>query len=257
MEYTILRLEVSEGVGLLTISRPKAMNALNTRFFDEMNAMLEELYNNEAVKVVVLTGEGKAFVAGADIAEMVNKGENEGRDFSTYGQNTFRSMEQFPKPIIAAINGFALGGGMELSMACDFRFASSKARFGQPEVNLGLIPGFAGTQRLPRLTGMGNALMLLMSGEMIKADEAFHMGLVQRVFEPEELIEETLKFAKLIAGKGPLAVQKVKDVTRKGMEMEFDDGSEYEADQFGSLFGEGKEGKEGMTAFLEKRPPKW
>ena len=257
MDYTILSLEVNEGVGLLTISRPKAMNALNTRFFDEMNAMLEDLHANNEVKVVVITGDGKAFVAGADIAEMVNKEENEGRDFSTYGQNVFRSMEQFPKPIIAAINGFALGGGMELTMACDFRFASNKARFGQPEVNLGLIPGFAGTQRLPRLVGMGNALMLLMSGDMIKADEAYHMGLVQRIFEAEELLEETLKFAKLIASKGPLAVQKVKDVTRKGLEMDFDDGSEYEADQFGSLFGKGREGKEGMTAFLEKRAPKW
>ncbi len=257
MEYEILKLDVRDGIGLITISRPKAMNALNTRFFEEMDRMLEDIHANDEVKVVVITGEGKAFVAGADIAEMVNKNEDEGREFSTRGQQTFRSMEQLSKPIIAAVNGFALGGGMELAMACDFRFAGSKAKFGQPEVNLGLIPGFAGTQRLPRLIGLGNALMLLMSGEMINAEDAYRMGLVQRVFEADELLDKTLDFAKLIAGKGPLAVQKVKDVTRSGFNMDFDSGSEYEADQFGSLFGEGKEGKEGMSAFLEKRKPEW
>ncbi len=257
MEYEILQLDVREGIGLITISRPKAMNALNTRFFEEMDQMLEDIHANDAVKVVVITGEGKAFVAGADIAEMVNKNETQGREFSMRGQQTFRSMEQLPKPVIAAVNGFALGGGMELAMACDFRFASNKAKFGQPEVNLGLIPGFAGTQRLPRLAGLGNALMLLMSGEMINAEEAFRMGLVQKVFEADELLDKTMEFARLIAGKGPLAVQKVKDVTRSGYNMDFDSGSEYEADQFGSLFGEGKEGKEGMSAFLEKRKPEW
>ena len=257
MENKILSLKVENGVGLVTISRPKAMNALNTQFFEEMDEMLDQVYENKDIKVMLITGDGKAFVAGADIAEMVHKEEEEGRDFSTRGQNTFRSMEKLPKPIIAAINGFALGGGMELTMACDVRFASTKAKFGQPEVNLGLIPGFAGTQRLPRLVGMGNALMLLMSGDMIGAQEAHQMGLVQRLFEPEQLMEESIKFAETIAKKGPLAVRKVKEVSRKGIEMDFDSGSEFEADQFGSLFGEGREGKEGMTAFLEKRHPKW
>ncbi len=257
MEYTILNLEVTDGVALVKINRPKALNALNTRFFQEMDAMIEDVSGMQDVKVMVITGEGKAFVAGADIAEMVNKSPEEGTAFSKVGQNTFNSIEKMDIPVIAAINGFALGGGLELAMSCDIRIASSKARFGQPEVNLGLIPGYAGTQRLPRLAGKGDALMLLLTGDMIGAGEALRMGLVQKVVEPEQLTDEVMNLAKTIASKGPQAVKKVKKVVREGLQTDFESGSNLESKQFGSLFGKGSEGEEGMKAFLEKRKPEW
>ncbi len=257
MEYEILNTEIVDGVAMVTISRPKAMNALNTRFFNEMDQLVAEISNNKDVKVMVITGDGKAFVAGADIAEMVDKDGDEGKNFSRLGQNTFSSLGRMDIPVIAAINGFALGGGLELAMGCDFRFASTKAKFGQPEVSLGLIPGYAGTQRLPRLTGMGDALYLLMTADMIGADEALRIGLVQKVFEPEMLLEETLKVAKIIISKGSDSIKKIKQVVRQGMEMGFEEGEKLEANQFGTLFGEGNQGKEGMTAFLEKRKPQW
>lgn len=257
MEYKILEVNVSEGIALVTINRPEAMNALNTRFFQEMDDVIAVISQNPEVKVMVITGSGKAFVAGADIAEMVNKNPAEGSEFSRIGQNTFRSLEKMEIPVIAAINGFALGGGLELAMGCDFRIASTKAKFGQPEVNLGLIPGYAATQRLSRLVGLGDALYLLMSADMIGAEDALRIGLVQKVFEPEVFIEEVMKIAKTIASKGPLAVKKVKAVTRQGFLMEFEKGCELEAKQFGSLFGKGSEGEEGMKAFLEKRKPNW
>jgi enoyl-CoA hydratase len=255
MEYQILKQNFNEGILLVTISRPKAMNALNTRFFVEMNGVLDSYENNPDVKVMVITGEGKAFVAGADIAEMVNKDQKEGSEFSDFGQRTFDRLETMPFPVIAAVNGFALGGGCELTMACDFRIAGTKAKFGQPEVNLGLIPGYAGTQRMARLIGMGNALYLLMTAEMIDAAEALRMGLVQKVVEQDDLMDEVMKIAKNIASKGPKAVRKVKAVTRQGFMMNFSDGSALETKEFGSLFG--NEGTEGMKAFLEKRKPNW
>ena len=257
MEYEILKPQVNDGIAVVTISRPKALNALNTRFFEEMDDYIASIKNNESIKVLVITGEGKAFVAGADIAEMVNKNKEEGAAFSRLGQATFRSLEKLNIPVIAAINGFALGGGLELTMACDFRTASTRAKFGQPEVNLGLIPGYAGTQRLSRLVGQGDALYLLMTADMIGAEDALRIGLVQRVFEPDALMEETLKIAKNIVSKGPNAVKLIKQVVRQGLAMDFDKGSELEAKSFGSLFGENNEGKEGMTAFLEKRKPEW
>jgi len=257
MSYQILNTEILNGVAVVTISRPKAMNALNTAFFDEMNSLLTELEPNNDVKVMVLTGDGKAFVAGADIAEMVGKTADEGQAFSKYGQETFDRLEAMPFPVIAAINGFALGGGCELAMSCDFRIASSKAKFGQPEVNLGLIPGYAGTQRMARLIGKADAMYLLLTADMISADEALRLKLVQKVFAPEELMDEVMKIANNIAGKGPLAVRKVKEVTRQGLNKSFVEGSNLEAKHFGTLFGEGSEGKEGMTAFLEKRKPNW
>ncbi len=257
MEYKILNTEIVDGVAIVTISRPKAMNALNTRFFNEMDQLVTEISSNNDVKIMVITGDGKAFVAGADIAEMVDKNGEEGTNFSRLGQNTFSNLGKMDIPVIAAINGFALGGGLELAMGCDFRFASTKAKFGQPEVSLGLIPGYAGTQRLPRLTGMGDALYLLMTADMIGADEALRIGLVQKVFEPEMLLEETLKVAKIIISKGSDSIKKIKQVVRQGMEMSFEEGEKLEANQFGALFGEGNQGKEGMTAFLEKRKPQW
>lgn len=257
MEYKILKTEINEGIATVIISRPQAMNALNTRFFNEMDAVVSEISKNKNIKVMIITGDGKAFVAGADIAEMVNKNQEEGSAFARLGQNTFRSFGEMDIPVIAAINGFALGGGLELAMGCDFRIASSKAKFGQPEVNLGLIPGYAGTQRLSRLVGMGNAMYLLMTADMITAKEAFKMGLVQKVFDAEIMMEETLKIAKNICRKGPMAIKKLKAVVRKGIEMSQIEGEELEAKEFGSLFGQGNQGKEGMTAFLEKKIPEW
>lgn len=255
MDYEILKTNVEDGICVITISRPKAMNALNSQFFKEMDALLDELQGRDDLKVIVLTGEGKAFVAGADIAEMVDMDQQQGSTFSKTGQDVFRRLELLEIPVIAAVNGFALGGGCELAMACDFRIASAKARFGQPEVNLGLIPGYAGTQRLPRLVGMGNALHLLMTADMIKADEALRIGLVQKVVEPEELMDEVMKIARNIASKGPLAVKLVKQVTRQGWISGFEEGCKLEQDKFGKPFG--NEGAEGMKAFLEKREPNW
>lgn len=257
MSYEILKTKIQDGVALVTISRPKAMNALNTAFFDEMNTLLDEFYSDQKIKVMVLTGEGKAFVAGADIAEMVNKNQSEGQAFSEYGQRTFERIATMPFPVIAAINGFALGGGCELAMSCDFRIASTKAKFGQPEVNLGLIPGYAGTQRMARLIGKADALYLLLTAEMIGAEEALRLRLVQRVYEPDILLDEVMKIANNIASKGPDAVRKVKEVTRKGLYSSFSEGSAMEAKQFGTLFGHGSQGEEGMKAFLEKRNPNW
>ncbi len=257
MEVQILKKEILGGIALVTISRPQALNALNTQFFKEMNQIIADLATDSSVRVMLITGEGKAFVAGADIAEMVNKNQAEGTEFSRLGQQVFLALEKAPFPVIAAVNGFALGGGLELAMACDFRIASTKAKFGQPEVNLGLIPGFAGTQRLPRLVGQAHALYLLMSADMIGADEALRIGLVQKVTEPEELMNETHRIAQLIASKGPDAVRLIKKVVREGLALPFEKGNELEAIHFGTLFGTGSEGEEGMKAFLEKRTPEW
>jgi enoyl-CoA hydratase len=233
------------------------MNALNSDFFTEFNTLLDQVSLDAQLRVLIITGEGKAFVAGADIAEMVNQNQQEGSDFSHWGQNTFRRLEMIDIPVIAAINGFALGGGLELAMGCDFRIASNKAKFGQPEVNLGLIPGYAATQRLPRLVGMADALYMLITAEMITADDALRIGLVQKVVEPEQLMDEVMRLAKLIVAKGPLAVKKVKKVTRASRQLSFDEGCQMEENEFGSLFGKGNEGAEGMAAFLEKRKPNW
>lgn len=255
MEYTILKPSTEGTVVLLTISRPSALNALNTRFFEEMDHFISTLESNPEIRALIITGEGKAFVAGADIAEMVGKSPEEARAFSAVGQKVFNRLGDLPFPVIAAINGFALGGGMELAMACDFRIASANARFGQPEVNLALIPGYAGTQRLPRLTNLADALYLLTTGEVIDAETALRMRLVQKIAQPEELLDEAKRLAVLIASKGPLAVKLVKEVTRKGLEMSFHDAEKLEQNHFGDPFG--NEGKEGMTAFLEKRKPNW
>ncbi|MDT8393088.1 MAG: enoyl-CoA hydratase-related protein [Bacteroidales bacterium] len=255
MELKILQLEVNEQIALVTINRPEAMNALNTRFFNEMDQLVARINARDDVRVMIITGAGKAFVAGADIAEMVDKTPEEGSDFSRLGQNTFRSFGEMDIPVIAAINGFALGGGLELAMGCDFRIASSQAKFGQPEVNLGLIPGYAATQRLPRLTGMGDALYLLMTAEMIDAAEAHRIGLVQKVVEPDELMDTVVGIAKTIIAKGPKAVKLIKRVAIQGMLKGFNEGSELEADMFGTLFKD--EGEKGMKAFLEKRKPEW
>jgi len=255
MDYETLKTDVADGIATVTISRPQALNALNSRFFQEMDALIAEIAHRDDVRVLIITGDGKAFVAGADIAEMVSMTQDQAREFSKRGQKTFRSLELLDRPVIAAVNGFALGGGCELALACDIRIASAKAKFGQPEVNLGVIPGYAGTQRLPRLIGLGNALYFLLTGEMIGAEEAQRLGLVQKVVEPDQLLPTAVAMAKTIASKGPKAVKLAKQVARRGLLADFDAGCALESETFGTLLE--KEGAEGMRAFLEKRPPKW
>ncbi|MBK7215304.1 MAG: enoyl-CoA hydratase/isomerase family protein [Bacteroidales bacterium] len=255
MDYQILQPSQQGPVLVVTINRPESLNALNTRFFDELDALLSNEAMAPDLRAIVITGSGKAFVAGADISEMVSKTPPEASEFSRRGQKTFQTIVNHPIPIIAAVNGFALGGGMELAMACDFRIASNLAKFGQPEVNLGLIPGYAATQRLSRLVGMGTALYMLTTGEMVTAEEALRIGLVQKLTEPDKLMEEAMRLANMIALKGPKAVKTVKSVTRNGYHMPFPLACELEAQTFGTLFVD--EGIEGMTAFLEKRKPVW
>lgn len=256
MDYQILQYTKENEIGTITISRPNAMNALNTRFFNEMEKLLTEIRTDLELAVLIITGAEKAFVAGADIAEMAAMDSEKATAFSLKGQNVFNMIESLPIPVIAAINGFALGGGCELALACDIRLASENAKLGQPEVSLGLIPGYAGTQRLPRLIGKGNALYLLLSGEMIDAKEALNIGLVQKVFEAENLMNETMKLAEKISKKGRNALKYTKEVTHKGSDIRFKDATNMEAKVFGSLF-DTNEAKEGMKAFLEKRKPNW
>lgn len=256
MEYKILKIEIADSIAVATFSRPAALNALNSDFFAEFNHFLDDLSGRDDVKVLVLTGEGKAFVAGADIAEMSGMTPEQGYQFSVKGQRTFDRLEQLSIPVVAAINGFALGGGCELAMACDFRVASRSAKFGQPEMNLGLIPGYAGAQRLLRLTGVGNTLYLLLTAETITAEDALRIGLVQRITEPEMLMDEVMKLARKMASNGSFAVPVSKQVVRNGQSMEFPAACEMEAKEFGKLFGQAAT-QEGMKAFLEKRKPDW
>jgi len=255
MAYNILKLNIEDEIAVVTISRPQAMNALNSEFFTEMNRLLDDVAPAD-IKAMIITGDGKAFAAGADIAEMVSLDATAGYLWSKTGHDTFNRIENLPYPVIAAVNGFALGGGCELALSCDIRIASTYAKFGQPEVNLGLIPGYAGTQRLPRLIGLSNAMFLLMTADMINAEEAYRIGLVQKVTEPDKLLPDAVALARKIISKGPKAIRTIKEVTRKGMLTDFTGGSEIESKAFGNSFGNGESG-EGMRAFLEKRNPKW
>ena len=239
----------------MTLNRPQAMNALNRRFFLEMEQLLAGPAAEADVRALIVTGEGKAFAAGADIVEMAQMDPAAGEEFSRLGQRIFQGLEQLEAPVIAAVNGFALGGGCELALSCDIRIASSAAKFGQPEVKLGLTPGYGGTQRLPRLIGPGNARYLLLTGEMISAEEALRMGLVQKIAAPEQLMAEAQSLARKIAAQGPKAVGKVKALIRQGLLAGFDAGCAMETEEFSSLFV--GEGAEGMRAFLEKRQAKW
>lgn len=255
MEYDILKPRRFGDVEVLTIARPAALNALNSAFFNEFNTYLDDIVANEPFKVLIITGEGKAFVAGADIAEMVDLSPTEAKGFSEKGQETFHRLEKLPIPVIAAINGYALGGGCELAMACDIRLASTKAVFGLPEVTLGLIPGYAGTMRLPRLIGLGNALKCMLTGDPLVAEDALRYGLVQELTESDQLMEVALKMAQKIASRGPKAVQMVKEVARKGLLVDSEKAMDLEKMRFSELFKD--EGKVGMKAFLSKEKPRW
>ena len=244
--------EAREGVYLLTINKPASLNALDTAVLGELAAVVEDLRTNESVKVLVLTGDGRAFVAGADISEMVSKNPIDGLEFGRLGASVFRAIEQLPFPVIAAVNGFALGGGCELAMACDIRLASAKAKFGPPETGLGLIPGFSGTQRLPRLVGPAKAKELIYTGEIIKADEALRIGLVNGVTEPEALIDEALAMAEKIALQPRQAVALAKKAIDAGMQTDIDTAIGIENNLFALCFST-EEQKQRMTAFLNKK----
>lgn len=247
-----MKLSVENGIALLTMDRPQALNALNSHTLKELNMAIDEFENNDDIRVVIITGAGKSFVAGADISEMKELNAAEGRKFGLLGNKIFRRLELLEKPVIAAINGFALGGGCELSMACDIRIASEKAKFGQPEVSLGITPGFGGTQRLSRLVGLGKAKELIFTGDMIRADEALRIGLVNKVVAPEELMNEALNMANKIAQNAPIAVAYSKVAINRGAEVDVDTGLMYEGEVFGACFST-EDQKEGMGAFLEKR----
>ncbi|OLN31845.1 short-chain-enoyl-CoA hydratase [Desulfosporosinus metallidurans] len=255
MEYTNLIVEQNGAIAALTINRPKALNALNTDTLTELSTVFNKLGRDSSVKVVILTGSGeKAFVAGADIAQMKKLNALEGRRFGQLGQATFRKLELLPQPVIAAINGFALGGGCELAMSCDLRLASETAKFGQPEVTLGLTAGFGGTQRLPRLVGTGLASELLFTGDIIDAQEAYRIGLVNHVYPLDAFMEEALKLANRIAGRAPAAVQLSKSAIHRGMNMDLDSAQAYEAEVFALTFST-QDQTEGCSAFLERRKP--
>ncbi|MGL4731327.1 MAG: short-chain-enoyl-CoA hydratase [Clostridium sp.] len=252
MEFKNIILEKDENIGIIKFNRPKALNALNSETLKELNNAIDLIEKDKDIYTVILTGEGKAFIAGADISEMKDLNAMEGREFGILGNRVFRRLETLEKPVIAAINGFALGGGCELSMSCDIRIASAKAKFGQPEVGLGITPGFGGTQRLARLVGEGKAKELIFTGNVIKADEALQIGLVNKVVEPEELFNEAMSMAKQICKNAPIAVKLCKEVINKGLQMDIDSSLNYESEAFGMCFSTADQ-KEGMTAFLEKR----
>lgn len=248
--YENIKYEVSEGIGYVTINRPKALNALNMDVLTDLYAAFTEIEADETVKAVIVTGEGKAFVAGADIAQMSQLNALEGREMMIMGHKVMNLIEAVEKPVIAAVNGFALGGGCELAMACDIRIASEKAKFAQPEVGLGIIPGFGGTQRLARLVGKGMAKYMIMTAEMISAAEAYRIGLVEKVAAPEELMDEAVKVAKTIASKAPIAIATAKSAINNGFDMDMKSASKFEIETFTAAFGS-EDKTEGMAASLE------
>ena len=253
MEFENIILTQDNRVATLTINRPKALNALNKDTLLEIKTAVELVGDNAGVDVLIVTGAGgKAFVAGADITYMLNINALEGREFGLLGQQVFRLIEAMPKPVIAAINGFALGGGCELAMACDFRICSHKSRFGQPEVGLGVTPGFGGTQRLPRIVGTGMAKQILYTGENIDANEALRIGLVNAVLPSEQLMDYVQKVAGIIAARGAIAVRFCKEAVNQGMQTDIDRAMTIEADLFGLCFAT-EDQKEGMQAFVGKR----
>ena len=253
MGYENLIFEVSERIATVTIHRPKSLNALNPAVLRELDAVLTEIAGREDVGVVLLTGAGeKAFVAGADIAAMRDFTPLQALEFSLFGQGVLERIERLPQPVIGVINGFALGGGCELAMACDMLIASDTAKLGQPEVNLGIIPGYGGTQRLPRLVGRNLAKEMVLTGEMISAARAYEIGLVNRVVPQAELMEAARELARKILAKGPVAVRTAKSVMNRGLDLDLGNACALEANAFAVGF-TSEDRVEGMGAFLEKR----
>jgi len=257
MDYQNLTLDKSNSILTITINRPDKLNALNHRTLEELNAAFITIEQDDQIKGVILTGTGnKAFVAGADISEIKQLDLATGKEFARFGQQVFARIENCSKPVIALVNGFALGGGCELAMACHIRLASDNAKFGQPEVNLGLIPGYGGTQRMARLIGKGRALELLLTGNMISAQRAYETGLVNQVLPADELEAAGLKMMQTILSKAPLAVSYVLETVNRGLSLSLEEGIRLEADYFGKSCASG-DMKEGTGAFLEKRKPEF
>lgn len=256
MDFDNLLLEKDGPIAVLSVNRPKALNALNEDTLKDLDQAIDLVAADDEVKAVIITGTGNAFVAGADIVAMQTNTAIEGKAFGALGQRVFLKIERLPKPVIAAVNGFALGGGCELAMACDIRIASEKAKFGQPEVGLGIVPGFAGTQRMPRLIGTGLAKELIFTGDMIDANKALQIGLVNRVVPADELLGEAKKLAQKITSKAPLAVRYAKEAINEGMQVDLERGQLIEQNLLALCFST-EDQKEGMKAFIEKRKPQF
>jgi enoyl-CoA hydratase len=258
MSYEHILLDRDGAVAIVTLNRPKQLNALSQAVLGEIDAALDELAADDAVRVIILTGSGdRAFAAGADIGELAQLASaTQGRILASRSHHLGRKMADLHKPIIAAINGFALGGGLELALACDIRLASESAQLGLPEVTLGIIPGWGGTQRLPRLVGPAMAKLLMMSGERIDAAEAHRLGIVERVYPQAELLNAARELAQKLAGMPPLSIAAIKQAVNRGLNMALDDANMYEAGLFAEL-ATTQDCKEGTRAFLEKRKPEW
>jgi len=256
MEFKNIEIKRDGQIAIVTISREKALNALNAETITELKSFFHNHWRDESILGVIITGAGKAFVAGADITELAKYDVDGAVETSRLGLYLMHLIENFPRPVIAAVNGFALGGGCELAMACDIRIASDKAKFGQPEVNLGLIPGYGGTQRLARLVGRGKAKQLIFSGDIIDAAEAHRIGLADEVYPAEELMNKALELAKKIASKAPVAVSRAKECINRGLDINLSAGCDFEKISFGTIYGT-SDCKEGLAAFIEKRKPEF
>jgi enoyl-CoA hydratase len=257
MTFENLLIERDDAVAVVTFNRPKVLNALNTQTLTELAAAMDAFKADAGVRAIVLTGAGeKAFVAGADINELAVQTPVEGQQHARRGQQIFDAIENLGKPVIAAVNGFALGGGCELAMACTIRLAADTARFGQPEINLGIIPGYAGSQRLPRLVGKGIALEIMLTGDMVPAQRAYEIGLVNRVVPAAELLAEAKKLAHTLASKAPIAIRYILEAVNQGLDAPFPVGAYLETSLFGTI-ASSADMKEGTKAFLEKRKAVW
>tara|TARA_B100001248_G_scaffold261357_1_gene252278 strand:+ start:2940 stop:3731 length:792 start_codon:yes stop_codon:yes gene_type:complete len=253
--YMFIKSEFKDDLCIIGVDREEALNAMNINILNELYDNITYSINDKNIRAIIITGSGdKAFIAGADIRVMEKLDKKDGKEFGELGQKVANTIEQSSKPIIAAINGFALGGGCEIALACHLRFASKNAKFGQPEVKLGLIPGWGGTQRLPRIVGKGNATELIIGGHVINSDEAFRIGLVNKVFDQDKLLDETISFSKIIINNGPLAVTKALKCINDSFNYSLKEGLKKEIAVFSDLF-ESKETDEGLKAFLEKRKP--
>jgi enoyl-CoA hydratase len=254
MTYQLLALDVTDRIATITVNRPDKLNALNDATMAELGRVIDDVRADANVGGIVLTGAGRAFVAGADIAELRAKSKSQMYELARRGQDVFRRLETSPKPVVAAVNGFALGGGCELALACHVRIASEHAKFGQPEVKLGIIPGYGGTQRLPRIVGKGRALQLLLTGEIVDATEAHRIGLANQVVPAAALLDAARGMAKQMLANGPLALARCIDVVNDGADLSLEDALELEAKVFGELAAT-DDMREGTSAFLEKRAP--
>ncbi len=257
MSYQTLLLDVKDNIAVVTLNRPDKLNALNAQTINDLDSVFDDLKENEGVYAIVLTGSGeKAFVAGADIKELNKLDMISAKEFAEKGQAVFNKIEKFDKPVIAVVNGFALGGGCELALACHIRLASDNAKFGQPEVNLGIIPGYGGTQRLARLINTGRAMEYILTADMISADEAYRIGLVNKVYPQDELLDKAIEMAKKITGKGQQAIRLAMKAVKAVDEMSLKEGQNLEASLFALCCGT-EDFKEGTSAFLEKRKPEF